>query len=527
MFDTLMSILPKPTILNIFLAVLTWTVIQIVYRLIIKPYFLCKYYEKQGFKMYYYPIMGIRQYFKRNIDQDSDCWSFLRKEVKANPTGKGVVVNAGEEPWVILYDPRHIQAFYNLSPDLVVKNPQIIATVQRLLGKGFTFAEGDAHKRIRKILSAVFHFEYLKESIPSIVEFCNQQLDEMIDENNLQGKPDGARVHLFKYLGSYAKGTTFKLFAGDRFMHAKVRGIPLWKIIFDTKYEAYQQAFTGAYLFFGDLGNLALRVGVTPYGRRLNKKIKEIRESVKGVVVERKALKKESPDHPESQRKDMLNTLLDMTSSGEDALNDDEIVDNFLAFYTAGMLPAPRSVESFVYEVVTHPEIERKLVNEINEHIKSNEDMTLDNINKMEYLNAVWKEILRLKSPGAVLFPRLAKKTFNVAGSTVRKGATISPSPMLAANNPLYFDKPEEFRPERWFETDSKLKSEPFAYMPFATGARNCMGQHLATYEGKIMIILLFKRLSIQLREEKAPRYHMLSAYSPVDPLHFHVINKA
>jgi cytochrome P450 len=44
----------------------------------------------------------------------------------------------------------------------------------------------------------------------------------------------------------------------------------------------------------------------------------------------------------------------------------------------------------------------------------------------------------------------------------------------LLCHNPVVFPKPEEFIPER-FETE---QANPFTYIPFSAGMRNCIGEH-------------------------------------------------
>lgn len=44
-------------------------------------------------------------------------------------------------------------------------------------------------------------------------------------------------------------------------------------------------------------------------------------------------------------------------------------------------------------------------------------------------------------------------------------------------HDPKLFPNPEEFRPERFIEEKTNEKTNPFQYVPFSAGPRNCKSQ--------------------------------------------------
>lgn len=55
--------------------------------------------------------------------------------------------------------------------------------------------------------------------------------------------------------------------------------------------------------------------------------------------------------------------------------------------------------------------------------------------------------------------------------------------PWVVHRNPLCFDDPEEFRPERW--ADERMKQVPkYAYFPFSGGPRVCLYRQLIRPDG-------------------------------------------
>lgn len=64
------------------------------------------------------------------------------------------------------------------------------------------------------------------------------------------------------------------------------------------------------------------------------------------------------------------------------------------------------------------------------------------------------------------------------------------------------FDNPWEFRPERFLETRSMTTLNPFAYVPFSAGPRNCVGQRFAMYELKSIVSKILRNFEVGVAEQ-------------------------
>lgn len=59
-----------------------------------------------------------------------------------------------------------------------------------------------------------------------------------------------------------------------------------------------------------------------------------------------------------------------------------------------------------------------------------------------------------------------------------------------------YFPNPGKFDPER-FSEENKSKIEPYSYLPFGVGPRNCLASRFALMESKILIIKLLSKFEL------------------------------
>lgn len=71
-------------------------------------------------------------------------------------------------------------------------------------------------------------------------------------------------------------------------------------------------------------------------------------------------------------------------------------------------------------------------------------------------------------------------------------------SPLIMGRSDRIWKDPEAFTPER-FELDNLTNQNPFKYIPFSAGPRNCIGQKFAMLELKSMITKVLRRFEISL----------------------------
>ena len=111
-------------------------------------------------------------------------------------------------------------------------------------------------------------------------------------------------------------------------------------------------------------------------------------------------------------RYDLLGMLQKAQREGS-GFTDEDLVSEFIMFYTAGMETTATLVTMALYALHQFPETLVKIRKEIDEvyvpAVADGKELTYDMINKMDYTQAVIKETLRFYPPAAGTIPRIAE----------------------------------------------------------------------------------------------------------------------
>jgi cytochrome P450 len=79
--------------------------------------------------------------------------------------------------------------------------------------------------------------------------------------------------------------------------------------------------------------------------------------------------------------------------------------------------------------------------------------MDNSDLNNLEYMFAFLKEVLRIMPPILIVMFRIAKEDhFLTDKIKIKKGNLVTSSMLSVMNNPKYFENPDKFYPERFFE---------------------------------------------------------------------------
>jgi len=141
-----------------------------------------------------------------------------------------------------------------------------------------------------------------------------------------------------------------------------------------------------------------------------------------------------------------------------------------------------------------HPHIQQRLQQEVDDVLQGNLP-THESLKKLKYMACVIKETLRLYPP-AVAIMRIVDKDDILDGYQVKKGMYVFASLYLLHRMEEYWGKDAlSYDPDRWAE--GKPKPIPGSYVPFSSGARQCIGSNFAQLEIRVVLSMLLQGYSV------------------------------
>lgn len=176
--------------------------------------------------------------------------------------------------------------------------------------------------------------------------------------------------------------------------------------------------------------------------------------------------------------------------------------------------------------LATNPQKQQKLREEILNTVGKTEKFTLENTKNLPYLKACIKETLRLYP---VIFGnmRAIGMDLSLSGYQVPKNTNVILTSNLMLRDERYFEKPNQFIPERWLRTENSEQNmsvkniNPFIFLPFGFGPRSCVGKRIVDIEMEITTANLVRNFKMEYNysTENAFKYYFIR--TPVFPMKF------
>ncbi|XP_068134844.1 cytochrome P450 3A24-like [Hyperolius riggenbachi] len=394
----------------------------------------------------------------------------------------------GRLPVLAVMDPVIIKS-------ILVKDCYTIFTNRRDFGlsgplkSAVSIAADDQWKRIRTVLSPTFTSGKLKQMFPIIKSY-----GELLVKN-IQKKVDNKEfINMKEIFGSYSMdivlSTSFSV-------NVDSMNNPNDPFVSNAK-----KLFTFSFLNPLFLTTL-LCPFLVPLLERLNFCFLPI--SVLNFFQDAiRSIKKNRQKGVHTDRVDFLQLLVDSQnkdgtsedSHGYKELSDSEIMAQGLIFIIAGYETTSTTLMFLAYVLATNPDVQTKLQEEIDAHLPNKSPPTYDALMQLEYLDMVIDETLRLY-PAALRIERVCKQTTEINGVTIPKGVVAVIPSFALHRDPELWPNPEEFRPER-FSKENRKTQDPYTFLPFGAGPRNCIGMRFALINMKSVITMLLQNFNFR-----------------------------
>ncbi|RLW01623.1 hypothetical protein DV515_00007834 [Chloebia gouldiae] len=436
-------------------------------------------------------ISGISQTLTVPQDDSSSDRVLLMAYLEPGDTD---LIYDGRQPTLAVTDPQIIKS-------VLVKDCYTTFTNRRrtdlagVLINAVSLAEDDQWKRLRTVLSPTFTSGKLKEMFPIMKHY-----GETLVKNVQNQVKEGSSISVKDIFGSYSMDVVTSTSFGvniDSMNNPKDPFVREMKKL--VKFDFFNPVFILSFAFPFLIPVMAkMNVNIFPS------------DAVDFFMRSLAKIKQDREKEAHKGRVDFLQLMIESQRSASQgsneanhsykALTDTEVLAQAFIFIFAGYEPTSNTLGFLAYELAMHPDVQEKVLQEIDTVLPNKAPLTYEAITKLEYLDMTVNETLRIYPLGGRL-ERTCKKDVEINGVKIPKGFVVTIPPYVLHRDPEYWPNPDEFRPER-FSKENKGSIDPYTYLPFGAGPRNCIGMRFALLILKVAIVSLLQHFTFQTCKE-------------------------
>ncbi|GAA1960247.1 cytochrome P450 [Kitasatospora viridis] len=214
----------------------------------------------------------------------------------------------------------------------------------------------------------------------------------------------------------------------------------------------------------------------TPGNLRFRRAQQDLRRMTQRVITDYRARA--------GDRDDLFSMLLAARDEDGRGLTDDEIHDQAVTFLLGGMETTAALLAWAWYLIATHPAVRAELHAEL-DRVLGGRPAAYADLPELPVTGRIVDETLRLYPPGW-MFTRSTTAATELGGHRLPAGAIVVYSPLVLHRDAGLFPRPLEFDPGRWTAKDRRGNDTSF--IPFAAGARRCIGDGFAVTEATLVL---------------------------------------
>lgn len=374
------------------------------------------------------------------------------------------------------------------------KSPTLRAGAGLVLGRGLLTAEGELHRRQRRLIGPIFHHDRIAGYGEAMV-----RLTDLFAERWHEGDVVDVHEAMQRLTLAIVARTVFgtDLEAGETSEVAEAMEEVLAQ--FDRQFSPW----------------LALtRRLPLPANRRFGRAVATFDRVISRLIDQRRTAGTASGN-------DLLSLLLTADEDGR-RMDDRQVRDEAVTLFLAGHETTANALTWTWWLLGRHPEKAARLHAEIDAAV-GDRPPTVADVELLPWTAAVLSESLRLRPP-AWAIGRTAIHEHRADGVRLPAGSVVVVSPWLLHHDPRWWIDADAFVPERWLETDPDRPRH--AFLPFGGGPRMCIGEGFARMEAALVLATVARGWRLQPVDRAEPGLQPVITLRPRGPVPMRVTRR-
>ncbi|KAG5123057.1 hypothetical protein JHK82_029794 [Glycine max] len=471
-------------------------------------------------------------------------WFLEYLRILLNMTQHGAVYKLafGPKAFVVVSDP--IVARHILRENAFSYDKGVLADIlEPIMGKGLIPADLDTWKQRRRVIAPAFHNSYL-EAMVKIFTTCSERtilkFNKLLEGEGYDG-PDSIELDLEAEFSSLALDIIgLGVFNYD--FGSVTKESPVIKAVYGTLFEAEHRS-----TFYIPYWKIPLARWIVPRQRKFQDDLKVINTCLDGLIRNAKESRQET-DVEKLQQRDYLNLkdasllrfLVDMRGADVD---DRQLRDDLMTMLIAGHETTAAVLTWAVFLLAQNPSKMKKAQAEVDLVLGTGRP-TFESLKELHHKSTIpqhlfpvaletssWIETEFKARWTDTMFPRQklpCKKGLATCGHKGEKdgyaipaGTDVFISVYNLHRSPYFWDRPDDFEPERFLVQNKNEEIEgwagldpsrspgalypnevisDFAFLPFGGGPRKCVGDQFALMESTVALTMLLQNFDVELK---------------------------
>ncbi|MFC5462531.1 cytochrome P450 [Massilia niabensis] len=401
------------------------------------------------------------------------------------------------EHQVVVTEPRLVRELLVTQHDAIRRWERGVQVLAQLHGHSVLTAEGEAWRSKRQALQPGFAPKTVHAFVPAI--------SAAADRAFTQWRPDAAPWPIESAFTSLGMDVILRM-------------------MFSSEVDANAREAEGAVHTVSVAGNRemfwpASWPDAMPWKRTKRKAMAVLRALIERHLQARLAI--EQGAWPQ----DLLTRLLTLHLINPAAWPLQAVRDECMTAFLAGHETAAATLTWWAWCMAAHPAAQDAVRREVDAVLQGRAPQAHD-LPALSSLACTLQETLRLYPAAPVLLSRRSHRPVVLGGWQFPARTMFMVPPGVIHRDACWFPDPQAFRPER-FAADAP-DIERGAFIPFGTGPRVCVGQHLALAEMTTIAAMFLQRFSVSAPEGMAPPEPVFNiSLRPRGALHLLLVRRA